>query len=259
MSRPLVAEIDAAALRHNLERAREAAPGRPLVAIVKADGYGHGLIRVARALASAEAFGVACIEEALQLREAGYQHPILLLEGFFDGAELELVATQRLIAVIHHEWQLKALERASLSSAVRVWLKVDTGMHRLGLPPHEVDAAHLEENGRITFMFCSFGEKPLILKLYGRGRVIRPREPAWQEWHSHFPAMPGERQIILMALQSAQTSCGYGVPVVEGSLRERETLRRWAEKKGEEGIRQYWERNNLTSIDGLPTHLLDDE
>ncbi len=120
-------------------------------------------------------------------------------------------------------------------------------------------AAHLEENGRITFMFCSFGEKPLILKLYGRGRVIRPRDPAWQEWHGHFPVMPGERQIILMELQSAQTSCGYGVPVVEGSLRERETLRRWAEKKGEEGIRQYWERNNLTSIDGLPTHLLDDE
>ncbi len=141
MSRPLVAEIDAAALRRNLERAREAAPGRPLVAVVKADGYGHGLIRVARALASAEAFGVACIEEALQLREAGYQHPILLLEGFFDGTELELVATQRLIAVIHHEWQLKALERASLSTSVRVWLKVDTGMHRLGLPPHEVDAA----------------------------------------------------------------------------------------------------------------------
>jgi len=120
-------------------------------------------------------------------------------------------------------------------------------------------AAHLEENGRITFMFCSFGEKPLILKLYGRGRVIRPRDPAWQEWHGHFPVMPGERQIILMELHSAQTSCGYGVPVVEGILRERETLRRWAEKKGEEGIRRYWERNNLTSIDGLPTHLLDDE
>ncbi len=117
-------------------------------------------------------------------------------------------------------------------------------------------AAHLEQNGRITFMFCSFGEKPLILKLYGRGKVIRPRDESWGEWHTCFPALPGERQIILMELHSAQTSCGYGVPIAEGGFRERETLKSWAEKKGEAGIRAYWERNNQVSIDGLPTHLL---
>ncbi|HHL45082.1 MAG TPA: pyridoxamine 5'-phosphate oxidase family protein [Gammaproteobacteria bacterium] len=119
-------------------------------------------------------------------------------------------------------------------------------------------AAHLEQNGRITFMFCSFSEKPLILKLYGQGKVIRQQDEAWQTCHPHFPDLPGERQIILMEIASAQTSCGYGVPVVDGNLQERETLKNWAEKKGEEGIRNYWLRNNLTSIDGLPTHLLDD-
>ncbi len=119
-------------------------------------------------------------------------------------------------------------------------------------------AAHLAQNGRMTIMFCSFSEKPLILKLYGRGRVIRQQDDAWQEYHAHFPAQPGERQIILLEVDSAQTSCGYGVPVVEGLMRERDTLKNWAEKKGEKGIRDYWLRNNQTSIDGLPTHLLDD-
>jgi len=119
-------------------------------------------------------------------------------------------------------------------------------------------AAHLEQNGRMTIMFCSFSEKPLILKLYGRGRVIRRQDDAWQKYHAHFPVLPGERQIILLEIDSAQTSCGYGVPVVEGSMRERDTLKNWAEKKGEKGIRDYWQRNNQTSIDGLPTHLLDD-
>ncbi|HFC53160.1 MAG TPA: pyridoxamine 5'-phosphate oxidase family protein [Gammaproteobacteria bacterium] len=119
-------------------------------------------------------------------------------------------------------------------------------------------AAHLEQNGRITIMFCSFGEQPLILKLYGRGRVIRPRDAAWREWRTRFPTLPGERQIILLELHSAQTSCGFGVPRVTGELRERDTLRSWAEKKGNAGIREYWERNNQTSIDGLPTRLLSD-
>ncbi len=119
-------------------------------------------------------------------------------------------------------------------------------------------AAHLEQNGRITIMFCSFAEKPLILKLYGRGRVVRPRDEAWRQWCDRFPPLPGARQIVLLELESAQTSCGYGVPLAEAPLRERSTLREWAEKKGEQGIRAYWERNNRISIDGLPTHLLDD-
>jgi len=118
-------------------------------------------------------------------------------------------------------------------------------------------AAHLFQNGRMTIMFCSFSAQPLILKLYGQGRVIRPRDESWQEFHLHFTAMPGERQIVLLDIESVQTSCGYGVPLVEGSVVERETLKVWANKKGEKGIREYWQRNNRTSIDGLPTQLLD--
>ncbi len=157
MSRPLVAEIDVAALRHNLNRVREQVPGQPVVAVVKADGYGHGLVRAARALAAAEAFGVACIEEALLLREAGFDHPIVLLEGFFEIAELESVARQRLVAVIHHPWQLEMLERARLPVPLRVWLKVDSGMHRLGFPPAEIPEA------RMRLMSCGNVQRPVVL------------------------------------------------------------------------------------------------
>ncbi len=149
MSRPVTAEIDSAALHHNLRRVRELAPDHPVVAIIKADGYGHGLVRVARALADADAFGVACLEEALILREAGLSHPIVLLEGFFAADELPILVRHNLIAVVHHEWQLRALERVRLAGAISVWLKVDTGMHRLGFSPHalpsvrrRLDACH---------------------------------------------------------------------------------------------------------------------
>ncbi|WP_455211037.1 pyridoxamine 5'-phosphate oxidase family protein [Kaarinaea lacus] len=119
-------------------------------------------------------------------------------------------------------------------------------------------AAHIAENGRITIMFCSFADKPLILRLYGRGEVITPRHPDWSTHIETFQPIAGMRQIILMRVDSVQTSCGYAVPMYhyEG---ERDTLERWAEKKGEEGIQQYWEERNQTSIDGLPTHLLDQD
>ncbi|WP_028989974.1 pyridoxamine 5'-phosphate oxidase family protein [Thermithiobacillus tepidarius DSM 3134] len=118
-------------------------------------------------------------------------------------------------------------------------------------------AAHLRENGRITLMFCSFADKPLILRLYGQGRVIRPRDPEWAQFHAHFDALPAERQIIVVDVQTVQTSCGYGVPLYD-YVGERETLARWAEKKGEQGIRDYWREKNQRSIDGLPTHILED-
>ena len=141
MSRTVVAEINPAALQHNLNRVRELAPGCPVAAVIKADGYGHGLIRVAGALSEADAFAVACIEEALQLREAGFTLPVVLLEGFFDTAELEAIARYNLTAVIHHPWQLRALEQARLATPIRVWLKMDSGMHRLGFSPQEIPAA----------------------------------------------------------------------------------------------------------------------
>jgi len=118
-------------------------------------------------------------------------------------------------------------------------------------------AAHLNENGRMTIMFCSFSEKPLILRLYGQGRVILPRHPEWEHYHSLFETIPGERQIIVMTIDSAQTSCGYGVPMYE-LKQERPTLREWAAKKGQAGIAEYWQVKNQKSIDGLPTKILQD-
>ncbi|MET0622515.1 MAG: pyridoxamine 5'-phosphate oxidase family protein [Pyrinomonadaceae bacterium] len=115
-------------------------------------------------------------------------------------------------------------------------------------------AAHLAENGRLTIMFCSFSESPLILRLYGRGRVVRPGQAGWDALHAHFPTYPGERQIVVLGVESAQTSCGFGVPVYE-LKQERPKLVEWMSKKGEDGMREYRREKNRVSIDGLPTHL----
>ena len=116
-------------------------------------------------------------------------------------------------------------------------------------------AAHLRENGRITLMFCAFHDKPLILRLYGHGEAIHPRDAAWDALVRHFHELPGQRQIIRVRIESVQTSCGFAVPlyVFEG---HRDLLTKWAEKKGEAGLREYWEKKNTKSIDGLPTGLL---
>jgi hypothetical protein len=116
-------------------------------------------------------------------------------------------------------------------------------------------AAHLAENGRLTIMFCSFSESPLILRLYGRGRVVRDGDAGWDALRAHFSSSyPGERQIIVLEVESAQTSCGFAVPVYE-LQRERQKLVEWIATKGEDGIREYRREKNRVSIDGLPTHL----
>lgn len=118
-------------------------------------------------------------------------------------------------------------------------------------------SAHLNEDSRMTIMFCSFSDQPLILRLYGQGRVIRPRDKDWQKFYPLFNPLPGERQIIIIDVESVQTSCGYGVPLYEFK-EERKNLIEWADKKGEQGIYDYWKAKNLKSIDGLPTKLLED-
>ncbi|MCW8957775.1 MAG: pyridoxamine 5'-phosphate oxidase family protein, partial [Gammaproteobacteria bacterium] len=113
-------------------------------------------------------------------------------------------------------------------------------------------AAHLAENGRITLMFCAFSGAPRILRLYGRGEVVLPDSPEWQGLRGHFPAdLPRARQIVRVAVTRIQTSCGYGVPLMD-LIGQREELPRWTEKKGGEGLREYQEKNNRRSIDGLP-------
>ncbi|MEE8423844.1 MAG: pyridoxamine 5'-phosphate oxidase family protein [Thermodesulfobacteriota bacterium] len=116
-------------------------------------------------------------------------------------------------------------------------------------------AAHLIENGRLTIMFCSFSDKPLVLRLHGCGRVVRQGSKEWQKLYPLFEPMSGVRQMIVLGISDVQTSCGYGVPVYE-LKEERKTLFKWAEKKGERGIHEYWRENNQTSIDGLPTNIL---
>ena len=118
-------------------------------------------------------------------------------------------------------------------------------------------AAHLKHDGRMTLMWCSFDADPLILRLYGRGHAVRRQDAAWATLHHRFAALPGERQLIVLDIESVQTSCGYAVPLYTYQG-ERNTLARWAEKKGPVGLIEYWREKNQVSIDGLTTNLLED-
>lgn len=143
MRRPARAYIDPAALRHNLSRVRDYAPHSRVVAMVKADAYGHGLLEVAAQLADeADALGVACVPEALALRQAGLGGRILVTQGFKTERELRHAAQQGLDVVVHETHQLALLERARLTALPSLWLKLDTGMHRLGFPPERVGEAY---------------------------------------------------------------------------------------------------------------------
>ncbi len=115
-------------------------------------------------------------------------------------------------------------------------------------------SAHILENGRITLMFCAFVGAPRILRLYGRGHVIVPAMAQWESELEQFPGYPGIRQIVLVEVDRVQTSCGFGVPLMD-FVGERDTALRWAEAKGEAGLESYRAEKNLASVDGLPTHL----
>ncbi len=140
MTRAARAIIDLGALQHNLRKVRAAAPGRRVMAVIKANGYGHGIVTVAHALSEADAYAVACLDEAMSLREAGITRPIVLLEGFFSAAELPDLVRENIITVIHHDAQLEMLGQSALNGALQVWIKMDSGMHRLGFAPEQVAA-----------------------------------------------------------------------------------------------------------------------
>ncbi len=140
MSRPTRAIINLTALRHNFAVAQSLSGEGQVMPIVKANAYGHGAINIARALEPlAPALGVACVEEAMELREAGIEKPILLLEGFFDVEELSLAAALNFWVMVQSDIQLAALEAANLSRPINCWLKIDTGMHRLGFEPADTE------------------------------------------------------------------------------------------------------------------------
>ncbi|MEN1727393.1 MAG: alanine racemase [Pseudomonadota bacterium] len=142
MARNTLAQIDRAALAHNLERIRELAPGSRVMAVVKADAYGHRLDLCLPALDGADLLAVATIEEARAIRRLGCDTPVLLLEGILHDEDLPVVEELGLELTIHHESQLTMLEAFGRAPCQRVWLKIDTGMHRLGVPCDAAAAAH---------------------------------------------------------------------------------------------------------------------
>ena len=147
MSRPAIAHIRLDAFRHNYRVAKQMHGGKAL-AVIKANAYGHGAVQCARAIENeADGFAVACMEEALQLRQAGIKNPILLLEGFFEAAELPEIVANDLWLVIHAQWQIEILLATKLVKPVHVWLKMDSGMHRVGLSPAEYASIYARLNG----------------------------------------------------------------------------------------------------------------
>ena len=116
-------------------------------------------------------------------------------------------------------------------------------------------SAHVQENGRMTVMFNSFDKAPLILKLYGKATVIHQSDARWDEMVEHFEPQVGTRQFFEMKVELVLTSCGYAVPQYE-FIKERDTLKKWSDKKSSEEIREYWEENNVLTLDGVETNVL---
>ncbi len=140
MPRPISARIDLSALEHNLRVARRATSAR-LMAVIKADAYGHGLLRAAEALNAAEGFALLDIRDAVRLRDAGFHQTLLLLEGCFTPDDLALAAAHELACVVHSPHQLAMLDAFPRRQALSVWLKINSGMNRLGFAPHLVPSA----------------------------------------------------------------------------------------------------------------------
>ncbi|HQY22487.1 MAG TPA: alanine racemase [Gammaproteobacteria bacterium] len=140
MARALRAFINVGALQQNLAKIRARVPHQKIMAMVKADGYGHGLVNVAVALKDADAFGVACLEEAVVLRAAGVKNRIVLMSGFYDGSELPLILELNLELAIHHERQVHDLKmfKTGVETAIPIWIKINTGMNRLGFRCEQV-------------------------------------------------------------------------------------------------------------------------
>lgn len=142
MSRPTYMTIDLAALQKNLGRVRKFASGRKVIAMVKANAYGHGIVRIAHALQGADALGVASLDEGILLRDSGIMQPIILMEGLFNPDEIEIAAHHDFTIVVHHMPHVAMLEQTKVTKPFSVWLKINTGMHRLGFDPAQTKEAY---------------------------------------------------------------------------------------------------------------------
>lgn len=232
MTRPARVEIDLTAARDNLARVRAIAPRARVMAIIKADGYGHGLTRMARALSTADAYGVACLEEAVTLRRAGVRKRIILLEGAFDDGELALIRELKLETMVHSPEQVRMIELAPAGAPIPVWLKVDSGMHRLGVDPEDAAAIWQRLNDcpgvapdiRLVTHFANAND---------RGDASVPRQ--LQVFADAIGHLPGERCIAnsagVMAVPTAHADwirpglMLYGVSPFADTLATQEGLR----------------------------------
>lgn len=193
MPRPLVASISISAMRHNLAIAKNNAPHSKAWAVVKANAYGHGLARGMRAFSDADGLALIEPDAAVRLREMGWQKPILLLEGFFDQADLSVVAEHKLQVAIHCVEQIEMLERASLASPIDVHLKMNSGMNRLGFTPANYRAAYARVKAisavrQITLMtHFANADDP------SNGGL--PLSEQVQRFHAATEGLPGERSI----------------------------------------------------------------
>ncbi|QIZ77794.1 alanine racemase [Ferrimonas lipolytica] len=134
-----IAQISRSALKHNIARLRQVAPHSKIMAVLKANAYGHGVIQLAQWLDGVDGFGLARIEEALTLRDSGIGARLVLLEGVFNEEDLEQAAHHQLDVVVHDAEQVAMICNAELSQPLRIWLKIDSGMHRLGVQPAQFD------------------------------------------------------------------------------------------------------------------------
>jgi len=195
--RPLRARIDLGALRSNLAVVRRTVPRARILAVVKANAYGHGLAAVGRALADADALAVACLEEALVLREAGVHTPILLLEGFFEASEIALAERHRLWSVVHDHHQVAMLEHRASSPSLVFWIKADTGMNRLGFPCAEIPTVfeRLADHG------VPVDRTPVLMTHFAN--ADQPDSEVTREQIRRFESLPRPKGMLRSAANSA--------------------------------------------------------
>lgn len=176
---PSIIQIDTLALQHNFQRIRTLAPGKSILAMIKANAYGHGAEIIAKALPQADAFGVACLNEALHLRHAGITQPIVLMQGFIDPKDLSIIRAQQLQIVIHNWQQIEILEQQNIDTPLIIWLKIDTGMHRLGFMPEEVSEVLM----RLTRLKCIV-EPPRLMTHFSSPEDLQ--NPATEKQFNYF-------------------------------------------------------------------------
>ena len=166
------------------------------------------------------------------------------LKGFIESQHMFFVATAPLESDGHINLSPKGLDALRiLGSRTVAYLDLyGSGIETI---------AHLKQNGRITIMFCSFSGTPRIVRLYGRGKASQVGEPEFQRLRPLFPALPGDRSIVVVELNRVADSCGFAVPLYKFQA-QRSQLLASAEKKGEAGVAEYCRKNNATSLDGLP-------